>query len=639
MSRPKAAISSPSPARPALGLHRLRAFGTATIDSATGVITYTATAAAGGTDTFTVSDTDSHGVTTTATASFTVDGGPSLSYTAVDATGTGAVPETPVLSSSGGDSFSFAGASGSLGSSVTGAYGTATIDPAAGVITYTPSATAGTAGTDRFTVSDTDGHGVTTTATAVFNVDGGTAATYADMNVTGTSPVTETPTLISPKGGDRFAFVGASGALVSSVTGSFGTATIDAATGEIIYTAYAGASGTDTFTVSDTDLSGVVTTASVTFNVTSGSSGDSWTGAVSSDWTASGNWSEGAPPSAEQASIAAGATASILAGTVIADAVTLSNAGTIEVDPMSAGAVFQLVDGTTIIGGILTIATSGTLDIETGASGPGATLDGVFVTNNGLIEVDLAGAGAVLTLDDGTTISGGSMTIEDLGVLDIEYGGASGGHGATFDGVYVTNNGLIEVDMAGAGAALTLDDGTTISGGNMTVGNSGSGMLDIESGASGPGATLDGVFVTNNGLIEVDMAGAGAVLTLDDGTTISGGNMTVEASGVLDIEFGGASGGHGATLDGVFVTNSGQIEVDTAGFGAVLTLDDGTTISGGNMTVEASGVLESSTAAPRVATARPSTGSSSPTTARSRLAFRPARPSCSTMAQQSAVPR
>ena len=213
------------------------AFGTAMINSATGVITYTATAGAGGTDTFTVSDTDGHGVTTTATASFSVDGGPSLSYTAVDATGTGAVSDTPVLSSSGGDSFSFAGASGSLGSSVTGAFGTATIDPATGVITYTPSAIAGTAGTDTFTVSDTDGHGVTTTATAVFNVDGGTAATYADVNVTGTSPVTDTPTLVSPKGGDSFAFVGASGALVSSVTGSFGTATIDAATGEITYTA------------------------------------------------------------------------------------------------------------------------------------------------------------------------------------------------------------------------------------------------------------------------------------------------------------------------------------------------------------------------------------------------------------------
>ena len=56
-------------------------------------------------------------------------------------------------------------------------------------------------------------------------------------------------------------------------------------------------------------------------------------------------------------------------------------------------------------------------------------------------------SGAVLTLDDGTTIIGGgtgTLTISPTGTLDIEYG--SNGRGATLDGVIVIDNGAIEVD-------------------------------------------------------------------------------------------------------------------------------------------------------------------------------------------------
>ena len=42
---------------------------------------------------------------------------------------------------------------------------------------------------------------------------------------------------------------------------------------------------------------------------------------------------------------------------------------------------------------------------------------------------------------------------------------------------------------------LLLDDGTTIAGGNLATGYS--AVLDIEKGATGPGATLDGVTVGN----------------------------------------------------------------------------------------------------------------------------------------------
>ena len=60
-------------------------YGTATIDSATGAITYTPTATASVgqalTRNFTVTDTDKLGVTTTSTATFIIDGGALVTYT------------------------------------------------------------------------------------------------------------------------------------------------------------------------------------------------------------------------------------------------------------------------------------------------------------------------------------------------------------------------------------------------------------------------------------------------------------------------------------------------------------------------------------------------------------------------------
>jgi hypothetical protein len=257
------------------------------------------------------------------------------------------------------------------------------------------------------------------------------------------------------------------------------------------------------------------------------------------------------------------------------------------------------INGAAITNGALTIASLGTLDIEYGTNGPGATLDGVNVSNSGTVQVDAAALTTTLTLDDGTTITGGALTIGLSGTLDVEVGpnGQGGGNGAgspdaTLDGVAVTNDGAINVDLAAAGATLTLDDGTTISRGILSIGNY--GTLDIQTGpngqgangAGGPDATLDGVTVTNNGNINV-LTASGTILALDDGTIISGGPLTIGTSGALDIQTG--SEGHtspaDATLDGVAVANGGNIEVLTAS-GTVLALDDGTTITGGSLTID-----------------------------------------------------
>ena len=61
------------------------------------------------------------------------------------------------------------------------------------------------------------------------------------------------------------------------------------------------------------------------------------------------------------------------------------------------------------------IGAGSALDIQTGPQGhtspADATLDGVAVANGGNIEV-LTASGTVLVLDDGTMITGGSLTVD-----------------------------------------------------------------------------------------------------------------------------------------------------------------------------------------------------------------------------------
>ena len=162
------------------------------------------------------------------------------------------------------------------------------------------------------------------------------------------------------------------------------------------------------------------------------------------------------------------------------------------------------------------------LDIEVGPGGqggadgatyPDGTLDGVAVANNGVIDVDLMASGAILGLDDGATILGGTLTIgtsegNGSGTVDIELGPNDiTNPDARFDGVTVNNYGVIEVGQS-TSATLLLDNTTVYSGilaiGSQTNGNY--GTLDIEAGTNGPGATLDGVTVYSSsfGAIEVE---------------------------------------------------------------------------------------------------------------------------------------
>ena len=235
---------------------------------------------------------------------------------------------------------------------------------------------------------------------------------------------------------------------------------------------------------------------------------------------------------------------------------------------------FTLEDGTTITGGTLTITSSGELAIEQNLNSLGATLDGVGVENYGNIQVDDAFGQVTLTLAGGTTITAGDLTIGYAGVVDVEAG--SNTLGATLDGVSVDNSGVIEVGAVASGATLTLDDDAAIANGTLTV-NYGS-ALDIETGSNGPGygATLENVNVWGSGAIQVDFGQNGADLILSAGTTVTGTALSISATGMVEIQSG--LNNLGAVLDNVSVDNEHLLQVDAS---ATLTIADTVTLQGG----------------------------------------------------------
>src|SRR6202012_1173818 len=108
------------------------------------------------------------------------------------------------------------------------------------------------------------------------------------------------------------------------------------------------------------------------------------------------------------------------------------------------------------------------------------------------------------------------------------------------------NNGNVKLEH---GVTLTLD-GSTVTGTSFDDTASGA-TIQIDGNTTLDDVTVSGGAVAN-ATITVD---GGETLTLQDGVTVSGG--TLDNSGTLDIE------GTGATFDGVNVTGSGAINVDT----------------------------------------------------------------------------
>ena len=228
---------------------------------------------------------------------------------------------------------------------------------------------------------------------------------------------------------------------------------------------------------------------------------------------------------------------------------------------VGSGTTLILDDGTTMDGGVIFVAKGATLDIE---NSTGATLNGVTVINHGTVNVDYDydTSPVTLTLDDASSVFGGTISIGNRGTLAIGSGGAVldgvdvdvGPHGDIVVGPSAPPGLSFAVDeeAQAPSAILTLDDGTRVSGGTLTVEHD--AELQIERGTNGPGATLDAVNVNDFGVIQVDAAAVATTLMLDDGTELSGGGLlSIGPSGMVDIE-----GAWGAIFNGIDVDVSGH---------------------------------------------------------------------------------
>ena len=270
-----------------------------------------------------------------------------------------------------------------------------------------------------------------------------------------------------------------------------------------------------------------------------------------------------------------------LDGVRVADDNTSTVTPGITVGTGASAATLLLDDGTVIRGGgtgTMTIGANGTLDVEKGTSGPGATLDGVLVADDNTstvtpgITVGTGASAATLLLDDGATISGlgtGTMTIGAKGTLDVEKG--TSGPGATLDGVKVTDKNTstgtaagITVGTGASAATLLVDDGTVISGGGtgtMTIGAE--GTLDVEHNTgSAPDATLDGVAVTSGGIIDVGATSTATLTLTDDLVTNTGGTLTVDANGTLNLT---DTGSKTETIKNGQLNNNGTMDIGLGG--------------------------------------------------------------------------
>jgi hypothetical protein len=243
--------------------------GTTSVDPTTGIITYTPAAGFTGTDNFYYSIGDNTGATSApALVSVTVNSQPigdpvaqNLSY---GVTENEPFPFNP--STSATDDASATIIPTSVNITQPPAHGTATVDPATGTVTYTPNASYLGQDTLQYTVSDTLG-AVSQPATVGFTV-----STLAPVTGPVSVPVSATASSNSgatPVDIDVLSDVSdPDGTVVpSSVTISTdpknGTATVDTATGQIIYTPAGGFVGSDALQYTVSDSNGLVSSPAI----------------------------------------------------------------------------------------------------------------------------------------------------------------------------------------------------------------------------------------------------------------------------------------------------------------------------------------------------------------------------------------
>ena len=313
----------------------------------------------------------------------------------------------------------------------------------------------------------------------------------------------------------------------------------------LTYTA-SGNAGSDSIRFDIWNQDGVETTGSVPVTITAGGSSNSppmsetWTGAVSSDWNAPGNWSgDAVPASGDSVSIPGGTanTPALSNATLNGETIALSG-GTLDLNNVTLNSSLHASGGGTVqIGGTLTVGSAGSVGAGAGA------------------QLDLEGSAETI-INDGTLASGSG------GVLAIYNNASAGNAGASLlnSGTIVADGGTVNIasnasywlpgsvpgwTVAGSGAASIGDGGQLMIDGTVVGGDiafTGTGALSLEQ----PDAMAGGAMVSGFGPgDQLDLYGAAG----------DGGALNF-ASGTLDVSNGGGTVVQAVALGGSFTTGN-----------------------------------------------------------------------------------
>ena len=254
--------------------------------------------------------------------------------------------------------------------------------------------------------------------------------------------------------------------------------------------------------------------------------------------------------------------------------------------------------------------------INANAFGQGLTINGVFTSNQGLLEATggglleytngiIANTGGTVVVDGGqsilelrnSTVTGGTITALNLGTVDLEgddlvgttLNNASGGLGAHL-------NGLNTLDGSTAAGAVTLQGRWNWGGRNFTQGTI-NNQTDIGLG-SGSSLTLSG---------DTTLQGGGTVTLgggfLDGTHVLTNVDNTIQGAGVIGDSTGGfptlinqAGGtinanlsGQTLSINGVFTNNTGLMEATDGGemllFNSIVANEGGTVLANGGSVI------------------------------------------------------
>jgi hypothetical protein len=247
--------------------------GTATVDALTGAITFTPAAGFTGTSTFTYTVKDNAVVPATsnvATVTVNVTAAPTAVNDAITTPSGAAVPISVLANDAAAPGNTLSPATVTIVTPPLATQGTAVVNTATGVITFTPAV--GFTGTSTFTYTVKDNLGAASNAATVTVTVSAASAGPVANNDAATTPAATAVTinvLANDTAVPGNTLNAATVTIVASPLATQGTATVNALTGAITFTPAAGFTGTSTFTYTVKDNLGVVSNAAtVTVNVT-----------------------------------------------------------------------------------------------------------------------------------------------------------------------------------------------------------------------------------------------------------------------------------------------------------------------------------------------------------------------------------